>query len=673
MSNSFLEEPVAIPSLCPPPPPLAPVVDVANTNVVASDAESKEHEIAAHDEFEDQERFKSMQLPVAWEQCPLSFDEPIEGHRLLVCKTPIDADIAEHFKIPKSKLFLPHMLYTLPSKGAPQSPNMSSAQKQKQKPQYGKKERKIGLVIDLTNQAFYDEISFNQGKKLNKVKRRVLVMEDLSKPTELEVSSFIGLVRSFFHGAQNQDRWIVVHDDLGYNLAGFMCAAYMVKELCYSVDAAVYQYSKTRRPGIFEPHFVRMLHELYSEPEDIEIFEKLLSLRPMAKPAWMMSSSSTEFAKPVSSLQQQPRKRTFSQMNAPAHVDDTTRPHTNASDSDTASVHSNESSGTYAHAHPSASSSLIQEPMQFASLLMDGEHLADANGHAPAENVSSSNNGHSVIVEPCIIVEPTVIGDDDSEFPDVIEPPLKRNKPNPVQAHVPAELKEQHSYLVAVRDQHLQHLTAIVLQLSKNKDIFHSILHKPATIPKSSLMNLRHNYRISWLGKGYRFWLMILGKSGSFFVDPQYFATGKLGGVYHIDGTVFLNEKTNQYLDGTLCCGELVVDHILKDKQSNEYHYVPRFLITDVLVIEKQSYSKFPHPQRLQHAENHLYRPYAKSLAKSRLRIRVKPMYGIDSPAIVDKLQKMIHNELPHECDGLGLFPIKPPFGQRLLRMQLCD
>merc|ERR1712154_551963 len=98
---------------------------------------------------------------------------------------------------------------------------------------------------------------------------------------------------------------------------------------------------------------------------------------------------------------------------------------------------------------------------------------------------------------------------------------------------------------------------------------------------------------ISWLGNGHKFWLMILGKKGCFFVDPSYFNTGKLGGIYSIEGTRFYDEKKKEFMDGTLCCGELVIDHLPKNKK------VPRFLITDLLVFDKQSLSKFPHNERL--------------------------------------------------------------------------
>ena len=57
---------------------------------------------------------------------------------------------------------------------------------------------------------------------------------------------------------------------------------------------------------------------------------------------------------------------------------------------------------------------------------------------------------------------------------------------------------------------------------------------------------------------------------------------------------------------------------------------------------------------------------------KEVISIRIKPMYDINV-GIVDKLKRMIESELPHECDGFGLFPIKPPFGQRLLRVLLPE
>merc|ERR1711971_418425 len=178
----------------------------------------------------------------------------------------------------------------------------------------------------------------------------------------------------------------------------------------------------------------------------------------------------------------------------------------------------------------------------------------------------------------------------------------------------------------------------------------------------TALVSLRGKYRISWLGQGFRVWLMLFGNKGTFLVDPEV-AEGN-GAVFAVSGTKFVNAKTRKAMDGTLCCGELVVDHLGERR-------VPRLLITDLLVLQSQSLCKFPHTERLKRAENGLYAPCAKSLQTSKLRIRVKPMYAIKDAGIVQKLQKMIERELPHKCDGLGLFPIKPPFGQRLLRIAL--
>ena len=108
------------------------------------------------DKDKDKERFRGLSLPNGWLDCPLEFIQPMRDHRILVCKTPIDKEIAKYFKIPKDKLFLPHTIYTLPTKHY----------QVKQQSMGTDKKRKIGLVIDLTNQMFYDEISFNNGKKI---------------------------------------------------------------------------------------------------------------------------------------------------------------------------------------------------------------------------------------------------------------------------------------------------------------------------------------------------------------------------------------------------------------------------------------------------------------------------------------------------------------------------
>jgi len=584
---------------------------------------------------------------MGWLECPLEFSQPLRDHRLLVCKTPIDNEIAEYFKIPKERRFEPHTIYSLP--------------KEHRIP------KTIGLVIDLTNMKWYDEIAFNHGRKTNKVKRRIIAMDDLQNPSEQDFNSFVGLVSAFLDGANNQDKWIVVHDDLGYNLAGFMCCAFMVKHLNYSVDAAVYQFSNSRKPGIFREGFIRTLHRFFSDSEDLEAFEQFLKLRPLAEPKWMpnaqkkggppkvpfiqrpgsnqraastannlsVDAKNPEFAVPTTSItsssrqNRKPGKRSFSEMN-----------HQNGAQKESAG----------------AASSLVQEPSLLSEpvIVREPEPMADST---PCD----------VIQEPTMFqpVEPTLLGP--------TEPPMKRPRVSEpaVEVHVPPDLKADHPYLVAVRGQHLQHLTQIVLQLSKTKELFHGITNRAVTVGKESLMGLKAKYRISWLGHGPRFWMMALGKMGAFFVDPSFFATGRLGGIYHIQGTQFHDVRKKRDLDGTLCCGELVVDRIVTDKQRGTTKKVPRFLITDLLVFDKQSLSKFPHSERMQRAENQLYRACAKSLQASQLRVRVKPMYNIESMDIVAKLKRMIERELPHKCDGLGLFPIAPPFGQRMLKITL--
>eukprot|EP00484_Ammonia_sp_Unknown_P006129 CAMPEP_0197081398 /NCGR_PEP_ID=MMETSP1384-20130603/214613_1 /TAXON_ID=29189 /ORGANISM="Ammonia sp." /LENGTH=768 /DNA_ID=CAMNT_0042520293 /DNA_START=17 /DNA_END=2324 /DNA_ORIENTATION=- len=704
-------------SLPPPPPPelaplssppasIPPSTATKSTNNATSSKEAetdtKEQE-KDNKQMSDEDKFKDLQLPQGWMHAPIEFTQPFRDHRILVCKTPISQEIATHFAIPKEKWFLPHTVYTLPSK---------------------QKERKVGLVIDLTNQRFYDEASFNHGKKNNKVKLRVIPIENARNPTRIETELFVRGLRLFEDGAQNQDKWVVVFDELGYNLAGYMCAAYMVDTYNQAVDAAVYTFGSARKPGIYDSNYIRLLHQMYSDEEDLEIFETTLKIKPLQKPSFLQpriksirspispssairkspktialspttSGKPSEFAVPTTSLT---RKRSFSEMR-----------NSSGSDSD-GSIHHNHSSNT------NTSSSLIEEP----SLLCEPQIIepVDMNGNPNNSDMNSISSSSTIIEEPTLIepLEPTLMEQQSSsstiiEEPTLIEPleptlmgnayqisepPQKRQRTmteNVPQVHVPAELKQDHPYLVAVRDQHLQNLTSIALQLSKTKEYFQSIQDKPVTVPIASMMAIKEKYRISWLGKGYHFWLMtmmaikekyriswlgkgyhfwlmILGKKGSFFVDPSYFTTGKLGGIYHIEGTVFHDANSNKYLDGTLCCGELVVDHI-KDKHGGQMRKVPRFLITDLLVIEKSSLSKFPHTQRLLQAENVLYKPFAKSLTSSKLRIRVKPMYGIENEEIVQKLQRMITNELPHQCDGLGLFAINPPFGQRRLRIAI--
>merc|ERR1719242_781393 len=81
-----------------------------------------------------------------------------------------------------------------------------------------------------------------------------------------------------------------------------------------------------------------------------------------------------------------------------------------------------------------------------------------------------------------IIMEPTLIG--------ALPPKQKKAKLSQNEDERQQILKQQHSYLITVRNEHLQHLTSIILQLSKSSDLFHSICKKTVTVPRASLLSL---------------------------------------------------------------------------------------------------------------------------------------------------------------------------------------
>ena len=361
----------------------------------------------------------------------------------------------------------------------------------------------------------------------------------------------------------------------------------------------VHTFAHAHKPGqgIFDVSLARLLHRRFSDKEDQHVFEQLLRLKPLAQPVWM-------------------RRSTHKAVKAP-------QPQTQKSGSRVSNSNSNFKKAPRARKRPfseMSSSDVIQEPDVIAEpqVLMSSDPL---------------------------ISEPTLIGQS--------EPPAKR-------ARVSSEsLLCVHPYLRAVSGAELSGLRAIALQLSRGSSQLLGLSRAAVTVSFASLGSLSAQYRISWLGRGFRLWLMLLGKKGVFLVEPA-----ADGGILAVAGTRF--EKSGTLVDGTLCCGELVVDHLGERR-------VPRLLVTDLLVLESQSLCKFPHTERLRRAQNALCRACAQSLQTSKLRIRVKPMYAIkgEGADIVSKLQRMVEQELPHKCDGLGLFPIKPPFGQRLLRIAL--
>ena len=395
------------------------------------------------------ERFKGIKLPNGWLDCPLAFNQPLRDHRILVCKTPIDDEIAQFLKIPKAKRFAPHTIYTLPNK------HYTAKQKQLNVAKPAK--RKVGLVIDLTNQKYFDLISFNNGKKTNKVKLRVIAMEDLSNPTDAECLEFCCLVKAFLDSTNNADSYIVVFDDLGFNLCGFMCACFMVNELNYSVDAAVHTFASCAKPGIFEANYIRLLHKKYSDEEDQQIFEQMLKLKPLSKPFWLKRTApkptKAEFAVPTKSIR---RKRTFSEISQPSQPSKTKQNDTkNTKKTDSFSVIS--------------SSSVLSEP----TLIGESPRSPKSPQPKVAEPVSSASN----IIEEPMLIEPTLIG---------APPPPKKQKLS----------QEEDQREQALKSEHSQHLTSIILQLSKTKDLFHSngsICRKSVSVPRSSLLGLAKN------------------------------------------------------------------------------------------------------------------------------------------------------------------------------------
>ena len=178
-------------------------------------------------------------LPQRWLHCPRK-GFSIIGDKFLAFKTPLDT----RYDNSMSDEFYFH-------------PDMVLASVKSQK-------KKIGMWIDLTNTSrFYDkEIVERAGCKYVKLNCK----GHGETPGPETVNIFIEICSRFIR--QNPLDIIGVHCTHGFNRTGFLIVSYLVRELDWSVEAAVAEFSKVRPPGIYKEDYLIELFRLYGDVED---------------------------------------------------------------------------------------------------------------------------------------------------------------------------------------------------------------------------------------------------------------------------------------------------------------------------------------------------------------------------------------------------------------------
>ena len=156
-------------------------------------------------------------LPQRWLHCPRKAFSVI-GDKFLAFKTPLDSrydsEVTDEF------LFHPEMVF-------------ASARNMK---------LKLGLWIDLTNTSRFYDRGIVEKTECKYVKLNCKGHGETPGPETVDI--FIQLCSRFIQ--QNPKEIIGVHCTHGFNRTGFLIVSYLVRELDWSVEAAVAEFAKVR-------------------------------------------------------------------------------------------------------------------------------------------------------------------------------------------------------------------------------------------------------------------------------------------------------------------------------------------------------------------------------------------------------------------------------------------
>ncbi|BES88741.1 mRNA capping enzyme [Nesidiocoris tenuis] len=183
-------------------------------------------------------------VPERWLPCPRKAVNLVEG-KFLAFKTPLSSLFDS--QVPASARFTPAML-------------IASTKTYKWR---------IGLWIDLTNTTrFYDPVEVKHGYGTEKEVAYVKIQckGRGETPSEEQTNVFISLCKRFI--SQHPLEIIGVHCTHGFNRTGFLIVSYLVKELDYSIDAALREFARCRPPGIYKGDYIKELYRRYDDIND---------------------------------------------------------------------------------------------------------------------------------------------------------------------------------------------------------------------------------------------------------------------------------------------------------------------------------------------------------------------------------------------------------------------
>ncbi|XP_042011870.1 mRNA-capping enzyme-like isoform X2 [Salvia splendens] len=123
--------------------------------------------------------------------------------------------------------------------------------------------RKIGLVIDLTNSSRYYNLNDWRKEGIKHVKIPCKGRD--SVPENEAVNKFVYEVQQFMSRQRQPKKHILVHCTHGHNRTGYMIAHYLMRTSPMSVTQAIKTFSEARPPGIYKPDYIDALYSFYHE------------------------------------------------------------------------------------------------------------------------------------------------------------------------------------------------------------------------------------------------------------------------------------------------------------------------------------------------------------------------------------------------------------------------
>ncbi|XP_047980187.1 mRNA-capping enzyme isoform X3 [Salvia hispanica] len=123
--------------------------------------------------------------------------------------------------------------------------------------------RKIGLVIDLTNSSRYYNLNDWRKEGIKHVKIPCKGRD--SVPENEAVNKFVYEVQQFMSRQRQPKKHILVHCTHGHNRTGYMIAHYLMRTSPISVTQAIKTFSEARPPGIYKPDYIDALYSFYHE------------------------------------------------------------------------------------------------------------------------------------------------------------------------------------------------------------------------------------------------------------------------------------------------------------------------------------------------------------------------------------------------------------------------